>query len=61
MQLTLSWKMLLSSKETGPYVQYARARAESILRKGGIRDFSGVDLTKVGDSAWDLINFRSIQ
>lgn len=43
--------------ETGPYVQYARARAESILRKGGIQDFSNVDLTKVGDSAWDLINF----
>ncbi len=43
--------------ETGPYVQYARARAESILRKGGIRDFSDVDLTKVGDSAWDLISF----
>lgn len=43
--------------ETGPYVQYARARAESILRKGGIRDFSDVDLTKVGDSAWELISF----
>ena len=43
--------------ETGPYVQYARARAESILRKGGIQDFSNVDLTKVGDSAWDLISF----
>ncbi|MCH3923125.1 arginine--tRNA ligase [Limosilactobacillus sp.] len=45
--------------ETGPYVQYARARAESILRKGGIRDFSDVDLTKVGDSAWELISFLS--
>lgn len=43
--------------ETGPYVQYARARAESILRKGGIRDFSDVDLTKVGDAAWELISF----
>ena len=43
--------------ETGPYVQYARARAESILRKGGIRDFSDVDLTQVGDGAWELISF----
>ena len=43
--------------ETGPYVQYARARAESILRKGGIRDFSDVDLTKAGAEAWELISF----
>ena len=43
--------------ETGPYVQYARARAESILRKGGIRGFSDVDLTKAGAEAWELISF----
>lgn len=43
--------------ETGPYVQYARARAESILRKGGIRDFSDVDLTRAGAEAWELISF----
>ncbi|MFQ6761057.1 arginine--tRNA ligase [Limosilactobacillus reuteri] len=43
--------------ETGPYVQYARARAESILRKGGIRDFSDVDLTNAGAEAWELISF----
>ena len=43
--------------ETGPYVQYARARAESILRKGGIRDFSDVDLTKAGAESWELISF----
>ncbi|OCX47290.1 arginine--tRNA ligase [Limosilactobacillus reuteri] len=43
--------------ETGPYVQYARARAESILRKSGIRDFSDVDLTKAGAEAWELISF----
>lgn len=43
--------------ETGPYVQYARARAESILRKGGIRDFSNVDLSLVGSEAWELISF----
>ena len=45
--------------ETGPYVQYARARAESILRKGEIRDFSDVDLTTLGDSAWDILSFLS--
>lgn len=43
--------------ETGPYVQYARARAESILRKGGMRDFSNVDLSLAGEEAWELINF----
>jgi arginyl-tRNA synthetase len=43
--------------ETGPYVQYARARAESILRKGGIRDFSDVDLSLVSGEAWELISF----
>lgn len=43
--------------ETGPYVQYARARAESILRKGGLRDFSNVDLTRTGAEAWELISF----
>ena len=43
--------------ETGPYVQYAHARAESILRKGGIRDFSNVDLRKAGAEAWELISF----
>lgn len=43
--------------ETGPYVQYARARAESILRKGGMRDFSNADLSKAGVEAWELISF----
>jgi arginyl-tRNA synthetase len=43
--------------ETGPYVQYAHARAESILRKGGIDDFSNVDLTEVGSEAWDILSF----
>ena len=27
------------------------------MRKGGIRDFSNVDLTQVGEGAWDLISF----
>ena len=43
--------------ETGPYVQYSRARAESILRKGGLRDFSQVDLTKIGAEEWELVSF----
>ena len=43
--------------ETGPYVQYARARGESLLRKGGIRDFSKTDLSKIGSEEWDLVSF----
>ncbi|HIW69817.1 MAG TPA: arginine--tRNA ligase [Candidatus Limosilactobacillus merdipullorum] len=43
--------------ETGPYVQYAHARAESILRKGGVNDFSDVDLTNIGDEAWEILSF----
>lgn len=43
--------------ETGPYVQYAHARAESILRKGGLNDFSNVDLANIGDEAWEIISF----
>ena len=43
--------------ETGPYVQYSRARAESILRKGGLRDFSQVDLTQIGAEEWELVSF----
>lgn len=43
--------------ETGPYVQYARARGESLLRKSGITDFSDADLTKIGAEEWDLVSF----
>ena len=42
--------------ETGPYVQYAHARAESILRKAGQPDFSHADhLTLSGDEAWGIL------
>lgn len=41
--------------ETGPYVQYARARAESLLRKGGNPDFAGKDVPYAGDEAWPII------
>lgn len=43
--------------ETGPYVQYARARGESLLRKSGIKGFDDVDLTKIGKAEWDLVSF----
>ena len=32
---------------------------DAILRNGCIRDFSDVDLTQVGDGAWELISFLS--
>lgn len=41
--------------ETGPYVQYARARAESILRKSGKNEFSISD-NKLNDTeSWNII------
>ncbi|WP_220750851.1 arginine--tRNA ligase [Apilactobacillus xinyiensis] len=40
--------------ETGPYVQYSHARAESILRKAGKTDFSGDESYKLNDvESWD--------
>lgn len=41
--------------ETGPYVQYARARAMSILRKEGMPSFDGADLTLTGAEAWPIL------
>lgn len=41
--------------ETGPYVQYAHARAESILRKAGQPDLTDVDIHLEGDEAWGII------
>ncbi|MCK8624250.1 arginine--tRNA ligase [Apilactobacillus xinyiensis] len=42
--------------ETGPYVQYSHARAESILRKAGKTDFSGDESYKLNDvESWDTI------
>lgn len=43
--------------ETGPYVQYSRARAESLLRKGNKRDFSDTDLTQIGEAEWEIVSF----
>ena len=40
--------------ETGPYVQYAHARAESILRKAGRPSFEGATLTVDGQEAWEV-------
>lgn len=41
--------------ETGPYVQYAHARAESILRKAGQPDFKNESLILSGDEAWNIL------
>lgn len=41
--------------ETGPYVQYAHARAESILRKAGKPSFDDTNLTLSGDEAWGIL------
>ena len=40
--------------ETGPYVQYSRARAESILRKAGnVKEFSEFELSD--ENVWDTL------
>ncbi|PWG01059.1 arginine--tRNA ligase [Levilactobacillus bambusae] len=41
--------------ETGPYVQYAHARAESILRKAGDVEISANDNQISDPEAWDII------
>ena len=41
--------------ETGPYVQYAHARAESILRKSGKPSFDGVELALHDENAWPIV------
>ncbi|EHO45867.1 DALR anticodon binding domain protein [Lentilactobacillus kisonensis F0435] len=41
--------------ETGPYVQYSHARAESILRKAGTIDFHGADKALDDPAAWETL------
>lgn len=42
--------------ETGPYVQYSRARALSILRKAGVEEVPPADLYALNDSySWEVI------
>lgn len=43
--------------ETGPYVQYAHARAESVLRKAGKHDFLSqtADLSLSDDESWAIL------
>lgn len=41
--------------DTGPYVQYSHARAQSILRKAGNPDLAGVDLKISDEAAWDTL------
>ncbi|MFS0690147.1 arginine--tRNA ligase [Sporosarcina sp. 179-K 8C2 HS] len=45
--------MLQTEGETGPYVQYAHARANSILRKAGTSSKFAID--EVNDYEWDTI------
>lgn len=42
--------------ETGPYVQYAHARAESLLRKTHFKA-QQADLSQLGANEWPLLNF----
>ena len=44
-------KMLNFDGETGPFVQYSHARANSLLEKGGQIDFNNIDYTKLTDEA----------
>lgn len=41
--------------ETGPYVQYAHARSQSILRKGGNPDLTTANLALGDPTAWEII------
>ncbi|WP_268912933.1 arginine--tRNA ligase [Lentilactobacillus sp. SPB1-3] len=45
--------------ETGPYVQYSHARAESILKKAGEVDFHTADKSITDENAWETI--RTLQ
>ncbi len=45
--------------ETGPYVQYSHARAESILKKAGNIDLHAADKSITDENAWDTI--RTLQ
>ncbi|MFC6180060.1 arginine--tRNA ligase [Lactiplantibacillus daowaiensis] len=45
--------------ETGPYVQYAHARAESILRKAGNPDLSAAGQALSDPAAWDTLKLLS--
>lgn len=47
-------EMLKAEGETGPYVQYTNARANSILRKAGFK-VSGCNLTGGGEAEWPVI------
>ncbi len=41
--------------ETGPYVQYSHARAESLLRKAGATEVSADETIMTDPEAWDTI------
>ena len=45
--------MLQTEGETGPYVQYAFARAKSVLRKAG--DIQPYSVDEVNDFEWEIV------
>jgi arginyl-tRNA synthetase len=49
--------MLQTEGETGPYVQYAHARANSILRKAGASNTFAIN--EVNDHEWDIVKLLS--
>ncbi|MGN7385764.1 arginine--tRNA ligase [Sporosarcina sp. SAFN-015] len=49
--------MLQTEGETGPYVQYAHARANSILRKAGAPNTFAI--SEVNDHEWDIVKLLS--
>ncbi len=62
-EVNFSWEEALNFEgETGPYVQYANARIQSLLKKS---DFHEKDLSNIngqyieGESAWELIHTLS--
>ena len=50
--VVFSWDQMLNFEgETGPYVQYTHARANSVLLKAGETDFAGIDFNHLTDEA----------
>jgi arginyl-tRNA synthetase len=55
--VTFSWEKILNFEgETGPYVQYTCARANSVLEKAGFTPDSDIDYSKLADGAsFDIV------
>lgn len=54
--MTLTWTKWFHLKETGPYVQYAHARIQSILRKANRKvDINNISLAVSDAEAWEIV------